>query len=147
MLEIRPVSFMEIIGASNSPELLKAYSEDCAMADYDPQVQIYQKVEEMGTFKCFGAYLAEELIGFISLIFVVMPHNGKRVATVESLFVAPHRRTLGADDLLMSAAEDLAKSLDCVFLAYTARIGSALDKVLSRRTGCAATHVNYTRWL
>jgi hypothetical protein len=35
----------------------------------------------------------------------------------------------------------------CVALLYTARIGSRLDKILSRRAGCEPSHTVFTRWL
>jgi GNAT superfamily N-acetyltransferase len=147
MLEIKPVSYSEILDAPNSAELLDTYAKDCVMPDYNPQRQIYAAMEKAGAFHCFGAYVFGSLIGFISVITGVMPHNGKKMATIESLFVLPAYRTNGAEGALMSSVEGLASASGCVAFIYTARIGSSLEKILSRRRGCKATHTNFTRWL
>jgi GNAT superfamily N-acetyltransferase len=147
MLEIKPVSYTEILDAPNSAELLDAYSKDCVMPDYAPQRQIYSAMEKAGSIYCFGAYVSGTLIGFVSVFAGVMPHNGKLLATIESLFVLPSHRATGAADALMAAVERVSKAAGCVNLLYTARVGSPLEVVLSRRPGCKKSHTTFTRWL
>ena len=147
MLEIKPVSYSEILDDPNSAELLHAYSKDCVMPDYDPQRQMYAALENSGALHCFGAYLEDTLVGFASVITGVMPHNGKRMATIESLFALPSHRKYGIGDALLSAVEVLALKEGCVALLYTARVGSPLEVVLSRRPGCKESHTMFTRWL
>ena len=87
------------------------------------------------------------LVGFVSVVTGVMPHNGKRTATIESLFALPSHRKYGIGDALLSAVEVLALKEGCVALLYTARVGSPLSVVLSRRPGCKESHTMFTRWL
>lgn len=147
MLEIRPVSYAEILDAPNSTELLQAYAKDCVVPDYNPQRQIYAALENSGALYCFGAYVRRTLIGFVSVVIGVMPHNGKRTATIESLFVLPSHRATGAANELMTTVERVSAVTGCVALVYTARAGSSLEVVLSRRPGCKASHTMFTRWL
>lgn len=147
MLEIKPVSYSEILDAPNSAELLDAYAKDCVMPDYNPQRQIYAAMENSGALHCFGAYVHRTLIGFVSVITGVMPHNGKRMATIESLFALPSHRKLGTGDALLCAVEKFAVEGKYVALIYTARAGSSLEVVLSRRSGCKESHTMFTRWL
>ena len=147
MLEIKPVSYSEILDAPNSAELLDAYAKDCVMPDYNPQRQIYQAMEKSGALYCFGAYVDDVLIGFVSVVTGVMPHNGKREATIESLFVLPSHRATGAASELMTTVEKVSAVTGCVALLYTARAGSPLEVVLSRRPGCKESHTMFTRWL
>ena len=147
MLEIKRISCEDIFYAPNSAELLDAYSKDCVMPDYNPQRQMYAALENSGALHCFGAYSDDILVGFVSVITGVMPHNGKRMATIESLFALPSHRKLGTGDALLSAVERFASEEKYVVLLYTARVGSPLEVVLSRRPGCKASHTMFTRWL
>jgi GNAT superfamily N-acetyltransferase len=147
MLEIKPVSYSEILDAPNAAELLQEYSKDCVMPDYNPQRQMYAALENSGALHCFGAYADGILVGFVSVITGVMPHNGKLMATIESLFALPSHRKLGTGDALLSAVEKFAVEGKYVALIYTARAGSILEVVLSRRPGCKESHTMFTRWL
>ena len=147
MIDIKPVSYAEILDAPNATELLDAYSKDCMMPAHDPQRQMYEAMERSGSLKCFGAFYSGVLVGFVSVITGVMPHNGKRIATIESLFALPSHRQYGTGDALLSAVEVFALKEGCVALLYTARVGSPLEVVLSRRPGCKASHTMFTRWL
>lgn len=144
---IRRVSHSEILCAVNATELIAEYAAECSLPGAEPQVKMYAAMEEAGVLQCIGAYQGELLVGFVSVITTVMPHNGKRVATVESLFVSHSERPTGAGNALLDAAEMYASESGCVALLNTARKGSRLDKVLARRCGASATHTVYTVWL
>ncbi len=144
---IRRVSHLEILRAVNARELIAEYAAECSMPGAEPQAETYAAMEHAGALQCFGAYVAEELVGFVSVLTAVMPHNGKRMATVESLFVHPGHRGSGAGNDLLFAAEQYADETECVAITQTARIGSRLDRVLSRRAGSQPSHTVYTRWL
>lgn len=144
---IRRVSHSEILCAVNATELIAEYAAECSLPGAEPQVKMYAAMEEAGVLQCIGAYQRELLVGFVSVITTVMPHNGKRVATVESLFVSHSERPTGAGNALLDAAEMYSSESGCVALLNTARKGSRLDKVLARRSGARATHTVYTSWL
>lgn len=138
-----PTRYSEILANS---ALIERYAVECAV-EADPQPEIYAALDQVGVLKCFGAYTGAELAGFVSLLMNVMPHNGKRIATIESIFAVPEHRNLGTGDALLDAAEAFAAASGCAALIYTARVGSALEKVLSRRHGCEHSHAMFTRWL
>lgn len=144
---VRRVGHSEILGAVNATDLIAEYAAECSLPGAEPQVKMYAAMEEAGVLQCIGAYQGERLVGFVNVLTTVMPHNGKRVATVESLFVAHSERPTGAGNALLDAAEMYASESECVALLNTARKGSRLDKVLSRRCGASATHTVYTVWL
>jgi hypothetical protein len=145
---IRRVSYSEILYARNAWQLISEYAAECSVADQDPQADIYAALERTGALQCFGAYLgADGLIGFISVLSAVMPHNGKRVGNIESFFVLSPQRCCGAANALLSAAEVYAVESGCDALLYTARLGSRLQRILARRSGCEQSHTVFTRWL
>jgi hypothetical protein len=147
-LDIRPVSFSAIMDDPAFPGLFEAYRTECLVPDAQPQRAIYEAMEKAGALKCFAAYTGHgaTLIGFVSVVMTVMPHLGKRLATIESIFVGPDYRTLGADDDLLTAAEQHTMDSGCLALTALPRVGSAFDKVLSHRSGYTLTHSQHTRW-
>ena len=150
---IQPVSYLTILDDPCAPELLRSYAEDCLVPDAEPQRPLYAAMEKMGTLQCFGAYfspgagITPKLIGFISVMRTIVPHDGHLIAAVESVFVDRDYRSTGAFFLLVAAAEQYATDCGCRCLLASARIGSALDVVLTRRAGYEKTHNQHTRWL
>ena len=156
-----PVSVSEIFDAPNAADLLHAYAEECLVPDAQPQRATYEVMERAGVLKCFAAYVdlttneldapavfpCPLLVGFVSVLCAVMPHNGKRMATPESVFVDSAYRSTGAGDLLLDAAEQYATETGCIAITGLARVGSPFEKVLSRRAGYQLTHSQHTRWL
>jgi GNAT superfamily N-acetyltransferase len=138
---------MDILGAPNARELFDAYAADCLMPGSKPQVEIYQSMEQACVLACFGAYAGDELVGFVTLVKSVMPHHGKRIASIESLFVEASHRAGGTGSRLLDAAREFAASSWCAALLYTARVGSELETLLSRREGCKRSHTVFTEWL
>ena len=149
VLRILPVSFIDILDAENADEILRAYAEECLVPGATPQRSIYEAMEKAGALQCFAAYTeaTDLLIGFVSVLTAVMPHTGQPLATIESLFVDLPCRGTGAGLALLAAAEQYAQDFGCDKLVVTARVGSALDKVLSRRDGYTLTHLQHTRQL
>ena len=151
-VRITQVPFTTVMDDAHFPALLAAYTAECLVPDAEPQRAIYEGMHRAGVIQCFAAYADDGLaypflIGFCSVLTAVMPHDGHKVATIESLFVDVDYRDTGAGNLLLAAARDIAVKTDCRLIHYNARIGSRLDKVLSRRAGCQLTHNVYTEWL
>jgi len=147
LVAILPVSVATIFDDPDSADLFRANAEECLVPDADPQRAIYEAMERAGVMRCRAAYLGDRLIGFISVLCTVMPHLGRRLATIESLFVDPGYRSTGAGELLLDAADQIAVDLNCVAITGAARIGSRLEKILSRRSGYELTHSMHTRRL
>jgi GNAT superfamily N-acetyltransferase len=143
MGEIRLVRYSDILGAPNAAELISEYAQECVV-QIDPQVEAYRAMERAGAFVAFGVYDGDVLVGFASVLMAVMPHDGRKVGTVESIFVSEgHRRDTGGS--LMLALEDYAQSAGCADLLYTARVGSRMEWILSHRKKCRHTHSVHTR--
>lgn len=143
MLRVLPTRYGEILASY----LIQEYAAECCIPDAEPQPHIYAAMEQAGALECFGAYIDDALVGFVSVVSSIMPHNGKRIATIESIYAAPEHRDSGAGTALMDAAEEFSATSGCIVLIYTARVGSALEKVLSRRSGCSRSHAMFSRWL
>ena len=141
---IQRVNYKEIL---NDKEILEEYAKDCLVDGYEPQEQIYEAMDKSGMLYCLGAYIEGKLVGFVSIVVSIMPHNGKKMAVGESIFALPEFRKYGVGLHLIQKARDLAKEAGCELIVYTPRIGSAFDKVLEHRDSCLKTHVQYTEWL
>ena len=148
---VLPVSFRAILSAPNAATLLTTYAKHCLVPDPEPQPQLYEAMERAGIFQAFAAYfndgVDEILIGFVGVIRSIVPHDGHLIAATESLFVDPDYRSTGAFFMLIAAAESFATDSGCRCLLASARVGSALDLILSRRGGYEKTHNQHTRWL
>src|SRR5207302_758034 len=87
-VEIRPISYTEILDAA---ALLAEYSAECSIPEIgtpNPQREMYAKMESCGLMHSFGAFEGDDLVGFATILVCVLPHYGKKIATVESLFLA-----------------------------------------------------------
>jgi GNAT superfamily N-acetyltransferase len=153
VIEIRQCGVAEILDTGDAQGLIANYAEECSIPDAAPQRWMYLAMEESGVLTCFGAFKQVNhplddlgLVGFVSVIVSVMPHHGKKMATVESLYADPAYRDSGAGNLLMAEAERHAREAGCVCLTYTARVGSRLETILALRAGCERSHEMFTKW-
>jgi GNAT superfamily N-acetyltransferase len=146
MIKISKCSVLEILDRADGQGLVANYAEECCVPDAAPQRWMYIAMEESGVLTCFGAFVEGLLVGFVSVITSVMPHHGKLVATVESLYADPEHRDSGTGNGLMAEAERHARESGCVCLTYTARVGSRLETILALRAGCERSHEMFTKW-
>jgi hypothetical protein len=113
--------------------LLAEYAAECALPELgpaQPQADMYAVMEQSPAFQCFGVYEDGELAGFASVLTYVAPHYGKRIATVESLFIAAAQRRGRTGNELMCALEEHAAKCGCVAILYSAPAGSQLERLL-----------------
>ena len=132
--EVRPISYASILGDPNATELLAQYSEECAIGDIGqpcPQVSLYDALEKSGSMRSFGVYEGTELVGFAAILEYVLPHYGKKVAAVESIFISKSYRT-DTGKALMGAIENQAKADGCTAVLYSARAGTRFERLLER---------------
>jgi len=138
MIEVRKVKFVEILDAANSVALLEEYAAECSVPEIGPiapQRDIYAMLERHDAMQCFGAFDGYNLVGFANVIPDIIPHYGKKVAKIESLFVPSDRRKYGgAGTKLKAAVKAYARETGCVGVFYTARIGSTLESILDMTT-------------
>lgn len=132
-MTIKPVSYAEILDSPEAEGLLAEYSAECSIPEIGPtcpQRQIYTAMEATGMMHSFGAFEGSKLIGFATILAFVLPHYGKKVATVESLFVAKAHRNGRIGLMLMDEIETIAKRMECSVILYNARAGSRLERFL-----------------
>jgi len=77
----------------------------------------------------------------------VFPHYGKRVASIESLFIAKASRSSGAGLELMNAVEKCAKEAGCVGILYSSPAGGQLERLLEARKQYQRTNTVFYRSL
>jgi GNAT superfamily N-acetyltransferase len=146
-MTIKPISIFEIL---DCPVLLAEYAAECsipAIGPINPQRELYGKLEKSGALMCFGVFDGEELVGFCNVLVYVLPHYGKTVATVESLFVTESRRHLGAGKSLMGAIESYAGGMGCVGILYSAPAGGKLEQLLESKDAYHRTNAVFYRGL
>lgn len=147
MVTVSLTDYAEILAADS---LLEEYSHESSLAEIgetNPQRGMYAHMEHSGMMRTFGAYSDGALVGFASILLYVLPHYGRKVATVESLFVASSRRSTGAGAKLMHAIEEYAQTQGCAVILYSAPAGGTLEQVLSRRKECRHSNSIFLRKL
>ncbi len=96
------------------------------------KTEMYKALDASGALFGFGAFDGEKLMGFAFLIAPILPHYGRVIATMESLFIAKKYRKTGAGLRLIREAERCAKELGSPALIISAPVGSVLDIILPR---------------
>lgn len=132
-MTIRAIQCAEVFAAPESKALLAEYAAECsipAIGKIDPQPKLYDALERSGALTCFGAYRHGELVGFATVLVTVLPHYGKAVATMESIFVSAAHRKGGAGTGLLRTVEAYAKERGCAALLYSAPAGGRLEMML-----------------
>lgn len=131
-LTCRRLTCDELFSLPKFDELVKEYGEEISFDGLEPNIKkgAYKYLEAQGCLGIIGVFLKDELVGIASwMLFDQLHFQGNLTATVESIWVAPECRKLGAGALLINelwrcAAEDGAKGL---FL--TAKIGTRAAKI------------------
>ena len=150
MLEVLPLIYSDILKSNRAPALLAEYSDECSIPEIgkpNPRADLYAQMESNGFMHCFGVFANKELIGFETILLYVLPHYGRKIASVESLFVAKSHRAGGSGLLLMRAVEEAAATSGCAAMIYSAPAGGQLEKLLSLRKNCRLTNAVFTRKL
>jgi GNAT superfamily N-acetyltransferase len=146
---IRPASYAEILDAPNAQELLDAYAAECSIPEIGstaPQSETYSMLEQSGALHCFGVYADEQLVGFAAVLLPILPHYSRKVATIESIFVAQEHRA-GIGRALLLAIEQFSKLQGCEAVLYTAPAGSRFDALLAHSSVYRHTNNVYCRSL
>jgi acetyltransferase (GNAT) family protein len=133
-LALRLISYADILDNDKTAELLKEYSEECSIPEIgrpNPQREIYASMEKSGLMYSFGVFDDDELVGFVTLLLFILPHYGKKIANVESLFLSKSHRNGSNGIWLMEKIEEWVKMMQCVGMLYNSRAGSRLESLLS----------------
>lgn len=141
MTEIHHVSSAEILAPENEG-LLRAYADECSLPQIgpiNPQPAMYEAMERAGIFHCFGAFDDGQMVGFATVLTTVLPHYGKKVATVESVFALKG----GAE--LLTAVNAFAKDSACAVVFYSTPVGGRFERLLSANRDCSRTNAIFCR--
>lgn len=147
MIDVCAVPVSKVL---KSTALIAEYAAECSIAaigEIDPQSDIYTTLENAGVSQSFMVYSDSQEIGFAIVLTPVLPHYGKRVATMESLFVSKDHRSSGAGRILMTAVEDYAKHIGCAGILYSSPAGGQLERVLEASKGYERTNAVFFRRL
>lgn len=147
---IRPCTVAEIEQSETLPELLAAYGRESSIHELGqsaPCMQTYRQMAAAGVFHAIGAF-SPELVGVATLIVYGLPHYaGRRIASMESIFVAPDARRFGTGLKLLRAAEQCAHELGAMALIVSAPVGGRLAELLPRTSGYRETNRVFTKGL
>lgn len=135
MLIIKPCTVDEISGAPNFADLLAEYEIESSiqgMPKVNAKMDMYRSLESTGLIEIFGAWVDDQLAGFLVVLAPMLPHYGRSVATAESFFVAKDQRDSGAGLELLRRAEKHAEQIGSPALLVSAPAGGVLEKVLPR---------------
>lgn len=132
-LVIRKCTIDEIESSANFTGLLDEYAAESSIGGLPhpcAKMQMYKDLETVGAITPVGAFIHNELVGFITVLSPVMPHYSVRVAVGESFFVAKEHRKSGAGLKLLRAAELYAKETGACGLLISTPFGGNLAQVM-----------------
>lgn len=133
---IKRCTLDQIEAAQNLPALLEEYGAESSidgLGKQDMQGDTYRALEATGLLHIAGAWVGEELAGFIAVLVSVLPHYGKKVCISESYFVASAHRKSGAGLLLLKEAERIGEEHGAAGVLLSAPTGGRLASVLPAR--------------
>lgn len=133
-IEIRPITVDECDQSEEFWSLVAEYAAECAnqgLPPPKPDMGMYRAMEAGGALSPIGAFNAYgQLIGFVYLLLVRLPHYSAKVAISESIFVAKEHRKTGAGALLIRAVESEGIKHECVGVFMSAPVGGTFERVL-----------------
>jgi hypothetical protein len=132
---VRACTFDEIASAPNFLDLCEEYARESAITELGAPTMncdTYRAMEAAGILRAVLAEQDGQLVGFATLIVSELPHFSKRVASVESIFIAGAARNGGAWLTLRSAVERLATECGAVGILFSAPVNGRLDAILPR---------------
>lgn len=132
MIEIKPCTVTEIMARTDLTDKYAEESKAAGMPPYKLQQQTYLAMEKSGALTALGAYENNELVGFVVLLTMIVPHYSVKMTMTESIFVAKYKRNSGAGLKLIRAAEHHAKEHESYGLLITAPCEGQLADVLPK---------------
>jgi GNAT superfamily N-acetyltransferase len=127
----------------DAQELIAEYAAECsipAIGEINPQAYIYDALQSSGVLRSFIALDNDKVVGFANVLTPILPHYGKRVASIESLFIATAYRKNGIGQELMREVERYANSAGCVGILYSSPAGGELEKLLDGKIAYQRTN-------
>jgi len=145
LIAIERVSSADVLACH---ALISEYAAECsipAIGEINPQAEAYAAMEKTGLLHSFMVFEDGEKIGFAMMVTPIFPHYGKRVASVESLFIAKDARKTSAGHELMRTIEEYAKQAGCVGILYSSPAGGQLERLLEAKKQYQRTNAVFFR--
>lgn len=132
-LEIKLATPDDIFGNVGYEQTFREYRDECSNTELGLAVadeRAYRALTTAGTLCTGAAFRDGELVGFINVLTTAIPHYaGKRVGTVESLFLRKSERKGRAGLRLIAWAKAFASAQGCSALLISAPAGSSLERI------------------
>ena len=142
-VEIRNCSYADVSEDPSFPRLSAAYARESGIEGLPsptPDTAHYLAADSCGLCHMIGAYLDEELIGFVNVLVASFPHYSTKIATLESWFVHPEHRHTGAGLALKAAAERTAIAHGAAGMFVSTPFGSQLAAVMDAQSSYRETN-------
>ena len=141
--EIRVCRVADILHQDNT-HLMDGYNRESSidgMPTATAHHPSYLQLERAGALHCFGAYIGESMVGFATVIISVLPHYSARAAVMESIFVDPQNRKIGAGIKLFRAVQRYATDNGACGLLISAPVDGHFARMLNHpRSGFKHTN-------
>ena len=134
-MEVKDVSARVIYSSPEFDQIVRDYCEESGNPDLGeavPALDFYERMEQADAVRCAAAYEGERIVGIVVVVTTLYPHFGKRIASVESLWLDRKHRAGGAGLKLIRKAQALAREMGAVGIYYGARSGSRLAQLYGR---------------
>ena len=145
-IKVKRVPFIEIEYNPDFAILCKENAEESHIKGMPPiliNCETYHELEKRGLYFSFAAYEEDKLIGYLGILYTLLPHYSVKVAMSESFFVRKRYRRTGAGLKLLKIGELFAKKLGSPGLFISAPEGSALAKILPRKRYVKTNQILY----
>lgn len=132
-MKVSQCSVAEIFDDERFEELIAEYAAESKAEeapDYDPDRDLYERLEKMGVLHTVKVVYRGKMIGFALVLVNQVPHYKALLATTESVFVEKAMRWTGAGLALIRSAEKIAKLHGCKALFVSAPTGGSINKLM-----------------
>jgi GNAT superfamily N-acetyltransferase len=148
-MRVEATTCAALFGADNFNDLVAEYTLEGRIEGLpDPSIRlsVYEALEKAGMIHPFGAFVDDQLVGFLAVVANRVPHYAVPLICTESFFVSAHARSSGAGMALLKAAEAKARELGAGGLLVSAPYGGSLAAVLPRYGYRDANRVFFKRF-
>jgi GNAT superfamily N-acetyltransferase len=144
MVTARVIGFDDLLalGALDLARAHQAELEPHLSALPAPRLQAYRTLDSVNALLCLAVCDGSALVGYVIATLAPHPHYGDPYAYCDLLYLAPEHRRGSAGLSLLRRVSDEARRRGCRWVAWTAKPGSTLERLLSLR-GCPVEEVIY----
>ena len=133
MLDIRVIPVATLLATGRALSLAHwRESEPHIAAEHAPDADTYSALESAGHLICLGAYSDGALVGYATAVVSGHLHYGAPYAYSDLLYLDPEARKGPAGLMLMRALADAARERGAKWVAWAAKPGSNLDRLLGQ---------------